>query len=84
LRRYSSFHARRSIADAATAVANRDRSKKITADVRSEIFERRAEYIADCLQLLKQNERAIFGASLKASQAADFLGAFSEAEKVAA
>jgi antirestriction protein ArdC len=39
---------------------------------------RRAGYIADWIQLLKEDERAIFTAASKASQAADFLRQFSE------
>jgi antirestriction protein ArdC len=38
-----------------------------------------AEYLADWLRLLKEDNRAIFTASSKASQAADYLRSFSEA-----
>jgi antirestriction protein ArdC len=41
---------------------------------------RHADYIAGWLALLKQDDRAVFTAASKASQAADFLRAFSEAE----
>ncbi len=41
---------------------------------------RHAGYIADWIQLLKEDDRAIFTAASKASQAADFLRAFSEGE----
>src|ERR1019366_2315961 len=39
---------------------------------------RHAGYIADWIQLLKEDDRAIFTAASKASQAADFLRTFSE------
>jgi antirestriction protein ArdC len=39
---------------------------------------RHAEYLANWLQLLKEDNRAIFTAASKASQAADYLRAFSE------
>ncbi|MFN3658183.1 MAG: ArdC family protein [Pseudolabrys sp.] len=39
---------------------------------------RHADYIASWIQLLKEDDRAIFTAASKASQAADFLRAFSE------
>jgi antirestriction protein ArdC len=39
---------------------------------------RHAGYIADWIRLLKEDDRAIFTAASKASQAADFLRAFSE------
>ena len=39
---------------------------------------RHAGYIADWIQLLKEDDRAIFTAASKASQAADFLRAFSD------
>jgi antirestriction protein ArdC len=39
---------------------------------------RHAEYINNWIQLLKEDNRAVFTASSKASQAADFLRAFSE------
>lgn len=39
---------------------------------------RHAEYIADWLRLLKDDDRAVFTAASRASQAADFLRAFSE------
>ena len=39
---------------------------------------RHAGYIADWIQLLKEDDRAIFTAASKASQAADFLRKFSE------
>jgi antirestriction protein ArdC len=39
---------------------------------------RHAGYIADWITLLKEDDRAIFTAASKASQAADFLRAFSE------
>jgi antirestriction protein ArdC len=45
---------------------------------------RHAEYIASWIELLKSDDRAIFTASSKASQAADFLRAFSETEQDAA
>ena len=41
---------------------------------------RHAGYIADWIQLLKQDDRAIFTAASKASQAADYLRTFSEGE----
>ena len=41
---------------------------------------RHAGYIADWIQLLKEDDRAIFTAASKASQAADFLRAFSKGE----
>lgn len=41
---------------------------------------RHAGYIVDWIQLLKEDDRAIFTAASKASQAADFLRAFSEGE----
>lgn len=41
---------------------------------------RHAEYIANWLELLKEDNRAIFTAASKASQAADYLRSFSEAE----
>ena len=45
---------------------------------------RHAEYIANWLELLREDPRAIFTAASKASQAADFLRSFSEvAEKAA-
>jgi antirestriction protein ArdC len=37
-----------------------------------------AEYINNWIQLLREDDRAIFTASSKASQAADYLRAFSE------
>ena len=40
---------------------------------------RHAGYIADWIQLLKEDDRAIFTAASKASQAADYLRQFSEA-----
>lgn len=43
---------------------------------------RHAEYISTWLELLREDPRAIFTASAKASQAADFLRAFSEKEDV--
>lgn len=45
---------------------------------------RHAEYIASWIELLKHDERAIFTASSKASQAADYLRSFSEAQEEAA
>jgi antirestriction protein ArdC len=39
---------------------------------------RHAEYIASWIKLLKEDDRAIFTAASKASQAADYLRAFSE------
>jgi antirestriction protein ArdC len=42
---------------------------------------RHAEYIANWVELLKEDNRAIFTASSKASQAADYLRAFSEPEE---
>jgi antirestriction protein ArdC len=42
---------------------------------------RHADYIANWLELLKHDERAIFTASSKASQAADYLRSFSETEQ---
>jgi antirestriction protein ArdC len=39
---------------------------------------RHAEYIATWIYLLKDDDRAIFTASSKASQAADYLRSFSE------
>jgi len=39
---------------------------------------RHAEYLANWLQLLKEDNRAIFTAASKARQAADYLRAFSE------
>lgn len=44
---------------------------------------RHSEYIANWLQLLKSDDRAVFTASAKAQQAADFLRAFSEKEEQA-
>lgn len=44
---------------------------------------RHAEYIATWIKLLKDDSRAIFTAAAKASQAADFLRAFSEPEEEA-
>ena len=41
---------------------------------------RHAGYVADWITLLKEDDRAIFTAASKASQAADFLRAFSEGE----
>ena len=41
---------------------------------------RHAGYIADWIRLLKEDDRAIFTAASKASQAADFLRAFSQGE----
>jgi antirestriction protein ArdC len=41
---------------------------------------RHAGYIADWIRLLKEDDRAIFTAASKASQAADFLRRFSEGE----
>lgn len=45
---------------------------------------RHAGYITSWLELLKEDDRAIFTASSKASQAADYLRSFSEAEALAA
>ena len=45
---------------------------------------RHAEYIASWIELLKHDDQAIFTASSKASQAADYLRAFSEAQEEAA
>ena len=45
---------------------------------------RHAEYIKSWIALLKEDERAIFTASSKASQAADYLRAFSETKEEAA
>jgi len=42
---------------------------------------RHAGYVADWIRLLKEDDRAIFTAASKASQAADFLRQFSEAAK---
>jgi antirestriction protein ArdC len=39
---------------------------------------RHAGYIADWIRLLKEDDRAVFTAARKASQAADFLRSFSE------
>jgi len=39
---------------------------------------RHAEYLSNRLELLKEDNRAIFAATSKASQAADFLRQFSE------
>jgi antirestriction protein ArdC len=39
---------------------------------------RHAEYLANWLELLKDDPRAIFSAASQASKAADFLRAFSE------
>lgn len=45
---------------------------------------RHAEYIKSWIDLLKEDDRAIFTASSKASQAADYLRSFSEAQEAAA
>src|ERR1035441_2796822 len=45
---------------------------------------RHVEYIANWLELLREDPRAIFTAASKASQAADFLRSFSEAKEEAA
>ena len=45
---------------------------------------RHAEYIANWLELLREDPRAIFTAASKASQAADFLRSFSEVAEEAA
>ena len=45
---------------------------------------RHAEYIKSWIELLKRDDRAIFTASSKASQAADYLRSFSEAQEEAA
>ena len=45
---------------------------------------RHAEYIKSCLDLLRDDNRAIFTAASKASQAADFLRGFSEQVEEAA
>lgn len=45
---------------------------------------RHAEYIANWLELLKDDEKAIFTAASKASQAADYLRTFSEPKEEAA
>jgi antirestriction protein ArdC len=42
---------------------------------------RHSEYIANWVELLKEDDRAVFTASSKASQAADYLRAFSEPEE---
>jgi len=45
---------------------------------------RHSEYIANWLQLLKGDDRAVFTAASRASQAADFLRTFSETVEEAA
>ena len=47
-------------------------------EIRGEL--RHAGYIADWIRLLKEDDRAVFTAASKASQAAEFLRAFSEGE----